>query len=83
MFSKTFFRFVKTQDFARVNPFLDDKSLGLVITPYHTILSFNNPVEEGFSKTLWEKEKMLVTSVFYFSHNVFYPIKGKSLHLRL
>ena len=24
-------------------------------------------------KTLWEKEKMLVTSIFSFSHNVFYP----------
>ena len=26
-------------------------------------------------KTFWEKEKMLVTSIFSFSHNVFYPIK--------
>ena len=24
-------------------------------------------------KTLWENEKMLVTSIFSFSHNVFYP----------
>ena len=24
-------------------------------------------------KTLWEKEKLLVTSYFTFSHNVFYP----------
>ena len=30
-------------------------------------------------KTLWEKEKMLVTSIFSFSHNIFYPIK-ESLH---
>ena len=32
------------------------------------------------SKTWWEKEKMLVTSIF-FSHNVFYPIKVKNHHL--
>ena len=32
------------------------------------------PLETIFSKTLWEKEKLLVTSNFSFSHNVFYPI---------
>ena len=26
-------------------------------------------------KTLWEKKKMMVTSFFFFSHNVFYPMK--------
>ena len=26
-------------------------------------------------KTSWEKKKMLVTSIFFFSHNVFYPMK--------
>ena len=26
-------------------------------------------------KTLWEKKKMLVTSIFCFSHDVFYPMK--------
>ena len=29
-------------------------------------------------KTLWEKEKMLVTSIFSFSHSVFYPIKNRN-----
>ena len=29
-------------------------------------------------KTLWEKEKMLLTSIFSFSHNVFLPIKDES-----
>ena len=29
------------------------------------ILNFNNPKEEGFEKH-WEKEKMLVTSIFFF-----------------
>ena len=28
-------------------------------------------------KTLWEKEKMLLTSIFSFYHNVFYPVKDK------
>ena len=27
----------------------------------------------SLSKTLWEKEKLLVTSNFFFSHGVFYP----------
>ena len=31
-----------------------------------------------FFKTLWEKEKMLVTSIFSFSHNVFKLIKDES-----
>ena len=30
-------------------------------------------VEKGILKTLWDKEKMLVTSIFSFSYNVFYP----------
>ena len=29
-------------------------------------------------KTLWEKEKMLVTSIFSFFHNVFYSIKDRN-----
>ena len=28
-------------------------------------------------KTLWKKEKMQVTSIFFFSHNVFYPSQNK------
>ena len=37
----------------------------------HTILSFNKPEEEAFLRQLWEKEKMLVTSIFSFSHVFF------------
>ena len=40
---------------------------------YHTNLTFNDPVERSLLKTLWEKEKMLVTGIFSFSHNVFLP----------
>ena len=31
------------------------------------------PREKRLLKTLREKEKMLVTSIFFFSHTVFYP----------
>ena len=31
-------------------------------------------------KTLWEKEKMLVTSIFSISHSVFYSIKERNHH---
>ena len=33
----------------------------------------NNPCSTGLVKTKWEKEKLLVTSNFSFSHSVFYP----------
>ena len=36
---------------------------------------FKRPCIRSLLKTLWEKEKMLVTSIFSFSHNVFYPSK--------
>ena len=35
----------------------------------------------AFFKTLWEKEKKLLTSMFSFSHNVFYTIKDRNYHL--
>ena len=51
------------------------------LSRYHTIPTFNDPQERGLLKTLLKKEKMLVTSIFSFSHNVFYPIKDRNLHL--
>ena len=44
-----------------------------MLPEYHTIPTFNDPQTESLLKTLWEKEKMLVTSIFSFSLNVFYP----------
>ena len=38
---------------------------------------FLHPCMWCLLNTLWEKEKMLVTSIFSFSHNVFYPSKNK------
>ena len=32
-------------------------------------------------KTLWEKEKMLVTNIFSFSNNVYNPIKDQIISL--
>ena len=46
------------------------------------ILSFGNELKDLHTancrkelKTLWEKEKMLVISIFFFSHNVFNKMK--------
>ena len=50
-------------------------------TLYHIILTFNNPEKEVFGKKLWEKEKMLVTSIFSFSNNLFCSFKNKVLSL--
>ena len=47
------------------------------LTLYHTIPTFNNLEKEAFLKPLWEKKKMLLTSIFTFSHNVFYPFQSK------
>ena len=32
------------------------------------------PWKSSLLKTLWEKEKMLVTSIFSFSHNIFFSV---------
>ena len=38
-----------------------------ILTLNHTFPTFNEPKKETFWKTMWEKEKMLVTSIFSFS----------------
>ena len=50
----------------------------LVLTIYHTIPTFNNP-KRSLLNTLWEKEKMLVTIIFSFSHSVFYQTQKEFL----
>ena len=47
-----------------------DKSY-MLVTLYHTIPTFNDPIK-NLLKTLMKKEKMLVTSIFSFFHNVFF-----------
>ena len=45
------------------------------LTHYHTIPHFvTRKIYSWVWKTLWEKEKLLVTSNLSFSHNVFYPM---------
>ena len=39
--------------------------------------TFDALEETNLLKTAWKKKKMLVTSIFSFSHNVFYPMKDK------
>ena len=51
----------------RQNGVLSDNGLRL----YHTAQSFNDPDRKTLLKTFWEKEKMVVTSIFSFSQNVF------------
>ena len=53
-----------------------NKPLQTGLSLYHTILTFNNPEKQAFWK-LREKEKMLVTSIFFFSHNFFYLSQNK------
>ena len=43
------------------------------INPFPHNDTFWGPWETSLLKTLWEKEKLLVTSNFSFSHCVFYP----------
>ena len=42
--------------------------------------SFQRINNRQLSKTLWEKKKLLVTSDFFFSHNIFYTIRKLYLH---
>ena len=44
---------------------------GITVTLFHTILTFNPFENRSCFKTWLEKEKMMVTTVFSFSHNVF------------
>ena len=44
-----------------------------LINPFPHNVTFWRPWETSLMKTLWEKEKLLVTSNFSFSHSVFYP----------
>ena len=45
------------------------------INPFPHNDTFWRPWETSLLKILWEKEKLLVTSNFSFSHSVFYPLR--------
>ena len=59
----------------------DYNNVKKTLTLSHTDPTFNDLENRSFQKTLWEKEKMLVTSIFSFSNNVFFPITEKLHHL--
>ena len=44
------------------------------VNPFPHNDTFWRPWESSLLKTLWEKEKLLVTSNFSFSHSAFYPV---------
>ena len=54
---------------------------GFFLTLFQTMPTFYDPLESGILKTFWEIEQMLGTSIFSFSHHVFYPFKRKLLYL--
>ena len=45
-----------------------------VVNPFPKKPRFLHVWSKSLLKTLWEKEKLLVTSHFSFSHSVFYPL---------
>ena len=57
--------------------FFNFKSLSL----YYRIPTYNDIEKKSLLKTLWEKEKMLVSSIFSFSHNVFLAVQKEFLFL--
>ena len=62
-------------------PSLTFVRLKSALTHSHTMTPFDTSGKKRLFKTLWEKEKMLVTSIFSFSHHVFYPIKDRNHHI--
>ena len=50
----------------------------LLLNPFPNKPWFSHVCSRSLLKTLWEKEKLLITSNFSFSHCVFYPFEGLS-----
>ena len=63
--------------FSKVIPVSADKNEifrnGSIVNPFPNKSLFLPVCSASLLKTLWEKEKLLVTSNFSFSHSVFYP----------
>ena len=64
-FSFSFSRFPNLLTIQDINPF-----------PHND--TFWRPLETSLLKTLWEQEKLLVMSNFFFSHSVFYQFEWLS-----
>ena len=52
-----------------------------LLTCFHKIPTFNDSAKNTLLKTLRKKEKMLVTTIFSFFCNVFYPPRKEFLFL--
>ena len=50
------------------------------INPFPNKPRFLRVYSKGLLKTPWEKEKLLITSNFSFSHSVFYPLREHFCH---
>ena len=59
------------------------KNFSLYLTHYSVYTHFNTPTADSFAKILREKKKLLTTSNFFFSHNVFYSIRKLYPHLSI
>ena len=82
-----FFKVIKTREcqpfllfsqFFQKASFLGSLKVGIVwqkVNSLPQIPTFNDPEKRRLLKTLWEKKKMLVTSIFSISTYVFYPSK--------
>ena len=51
------------------------KGYASMLTLYHEMTSFDALEQKSLLKKILGKEEMLVTSIFFFSHNVFYTMK--------
>ena len=54
----------------------DNKLCQTILNPFPNKPWFLHVCSRSLLKTLWEKEKLFITSNFSFSNNVFYPIGG-------
>ena len=69
------------QHFLMATMFLKGFFLQGSLTLYHTILTFNNLETRSLLKTLWEKEKMLVTTMFSTLLNINFNFLATSILL--
>ena len=63
---------------AKFSLILELRELIIDLTPFANKPWFLRVCSTSLLKTLWEKEKLLVTSNFSFSHSVFYPFRELS-----
>ena len=58
----------------------ESSQYGVLVNPFPNKPGFLCVCSTSLLKTLWEKEKLLITSDFSFSHSVFYPFRRTLCH---